>query len=105
MNELAMNAMKAYLDKLDTFGKAAAEKAGKAYISLAHAFENAHALASQEGRRVTLLNGTHEIPIMGVKRRGRPKAQKIEMQPDSAPVGTSGKLSVDGRQAANSVGI
>ena len=97
LNEMAFDAMKAYVDKLDKYGKAAAEKAGKSYISLADAFDNAYALANQEGKRVTLLNGPREVPIMGAKRRGRKSAKSIEINRASAePVhDLTGKKSVN----------
>ena len=101
LNEMARDNMRAYIEKLDTHGRAAAQAAGKAYVSLASAFENAHALAKQEGRRVELLNGTQEVPIMGGKRRSAPKAQKVDLTPAAPVVSSKNKHSLDTAKMIN----
>lgn len=83
MNKLARRRMKEYVAKLDELGRAVAEKTGKAYISMAvSAFENASELAHQDGRRVNLLNGKKEVPIMGGQRRTK-KARMITATEES----------------------
>lgn len=101
LNPLANEAMREFLKDLDVKGKEVAAKNGKAYISYADAFENSVAFAKNEGKRAVLLNGREEVPIMGGKKRGPRKAQKIDLGSDQKQVGTSGKLSIDGRKAVN----
>lgn len=86
LNGMASENMTVFLAKLDQFGRQAAEKAGKAYVSYTDAFNNMYALAKEEGKRVTLLNGREDTPILGTqtKKRGRPKAAKLDMPSDDA---------------------
>lgn len=69
LNALAEEAMKKYLAKLDTYGKAVAEKAGKHYASLADAFENSRALMTEETRRIRPITGKEQVPLMGAKKK------------------------------------
>ncbi len=101
LNDLALKALTDYVTHLDDCGRAAAKKAGKMYISLADALSNSYALANQEGRRVTLLNGKQEVPLMGGSVKKTRKSQKVDLQPEADTVGTNGKLSLDGRKAVN----
>jgi len=82
LNSLAREEMKKYVQKLDKYGRETAEKAGKAYVSLARAFENAAHLANLEGknRRVELLNGVEEKPVLGARRRGPAKSKRIDTE-------------------------
>lgn len=101
LNALAIENMEFYLEKLDKHGREVAKATGKAYVSLSDAFAQSYALAKQDGKRVTLLNGQQETSILGKRRTGPKRAQEIKI-PDAAPaVGTNGPLSVDGRQAVN----
>lgn len=101
LNALAIENMKYYLEKLDKHGREVAKATGKAYVSLSDAFANSYALAQQEGKRVTLLNGREEANILGKKRSGPQRARSIELPDAPEQVGTNGPLSVDGRQAVN----
>lgn len=102
LNSMARENMRAYIQKLDKHGAEAAAKAGKAYVSLENAFENAHALAQQEGRRVTLLNGTQEVPLMGGSRRGRPKARKVTSDGvEEANISNNNKHSLNSSKVVN----
>lgn len=99
LNALALKEMKKYLEKLDVHGREVAMKNGKAYVSYADAFKNSMELAKQEGKRVTLLNGAQETPILGGSRRGPKKASKIDLQPEAPAAGTTGKLSLSNNRA------
>lgn len=83
LNDLARERMIAFLEMLDKHARAAAEKAGKAYVSRVDAFANSYALAKEEGRRVSVLNGPAEKSILGAK-RGRPRGKKIELAKESS---------------------
>lgn len=79
LNPIARERMIKYMQKLDKYGREVAEKNGKAFISIEDAFNQSAILAKSEGRRVSLLNGTQEVPIMGGgKRKGKAKARKID---------------------------
>lgn len=99
MNALAVKEMKKYLEKLDVYGREVAAKNGKAYVSYGDAFRNSMELAKQEGKRVTLLNGMQETPILGGSRRGPKKASKIDLHPEPPAAGTTGKLSLSNNRA------
>lgn len=79
LNEMAKTAMKKFKEKLDIFGKAVAEKTGKAFVSQADAFENAMALAQQEGKSVRVLNEARQVPLMGGKQKRKRKVKEIEL--------------------------
>lgn len=98
LNEMAVKAMKTYLAKLDKAGRAVAAVAGRAYVSMADAFDNSYAMAMQEGKRVTLLNGSDEPVVLGKKHKTPPRARKIDIPSDPVVFGTNGPLSVGGRQ-------
>lgn len=96
LNSLAVEALRAYMKKLDKLGRLKAEKEGKAYASYEDAFNNAMSLRGGEGRKAMLLNGIEQTPIMGGKQRGKKKASKIEI----AKVSSEPVLAV-GRQEVN----
>lgn len=79
LNTLARQKHVEYLQKLDRLGRQAAEKAGKSYVSKEDAFRNAMEAARDEGRRVTLLNGKTDTPIMGARKKGPRKAKQITL--------------------------
>lgn len=93
LNKLALEAMRTYLAKLDNLGRKVAEKNGVAYISYADAFNNSMQLAKEEGKRVSLLNGQQQVPLMGGKRKKK-SVTKIEVERvSSQPVLTVGEKS------------
>jgi hypothetical protein len=77
LNKLALEKMQIYLRKLDKLGREKAEKEGKGYTSLEDAFANAYSAAFSEGKKVSLLNGPRETPVMGNKVKRQPKVNKI----------------------------
>lgn len=100
MNESAKSAMKAYLMKLDDEGRKVAKKAGKSYTSLADAYENSVSLAQEEGRRVRLLNGDSQTPLMGGKKKGPARVREVDI--NGAPVaGKINKPYAEGKNAVN----
>lgn len=108
LNGLARARMQEFLAKLDEHGRAAAEKAGKAYISLAHAFENAHEIAKKEGRRVEMLNAKQEVPIMGGRKTRAPKAKRVDVTAlqEEFRLDSNNKHSLNSPKAANqAVGV
>ncbi|MFA7278761.1 MAG: hypothetical protein WC100_01590 [Sterolibacterium sp.] len=99
LNEMAHDNMIEYLRKLDELGKEAAKAAGKQWISYESAFANSMALAKEDGKRVTLLNGKAEVPLMGGQRRGPAKARQIEL--DTTP--QQPVVRAGGRKAVNAI--
>ena len=84
LNDLARAAMRAYLKKLDGYGRAAAEKVGKGYSGLEDAFANSLELNKQEGRRVHVINDKGAVPMMRANKQGK-AVKKIDLSAEAAP--------------------
>lgn len=93
LNEKAQDKMMTYLKKLDKYGREAAEKAGKAYNSLADAHDNAFALAQKESKMVERINGPKQVPLMGAKKQAG-SVETVEVGKQPSVMGTTGKLSL-----------
>jgi hypothetical protein len=76
LNELAREAMAKYIAKLDACGKAAADKLGKHYNSLADAMDNARAIEVQESKKVGIITGKKQVPLMKGNKKNR--VEKVE---------------------------
>ncbi len=107
MNDLAHEAMKKYLAKLDVFGKEKAKDDKKAFVSQLAAYvaktEGEDAL---DGRKVKVIGEKPQVPLMGAKQRGRPRANKVDITaPAAGPVSVKGKFSLEkvGRDVVNKV--
>lgn len=93
LNDKAQVEMQKFLKKLDKYGREAAEKAGKAYHSLADAHANSIALAQQDSKQVELISGKKQVPLMGAK-KGAGLVETVESQKETPLMGTTGKLSL-----------
>ncbi len=101
LNELAKDAMNAFFDDREALAKAASLAKGMKYIALRRPIEEERELNNADARRVELIKGDGGIPVMGARKRGRPKAQAIEVSPfEEKPIMD---LSRSGKKAANSV--
>ena len=76
LNDLARKEMKKYVEKLDECGRKAAEKAGKYYNSLADAMDNARAIELQESKKVGVITGKKQVPLMKANKKNR--GEKVE---------------------------
>jgi hypothetical protein len=97
MNGKAHETMNAYIDRLDALGRAAAEKAGRAYTGLPRSLDDAVRIASQDARRVQLVQGDGGVPLMGGRKNGPKTIEAIvdhAEAPEDGRRGRSGKLSV-----------
>lgn len=94
LNSLAREAQAAYFDKLDALAKAAAEKAGRAFVGRPRSLEDAIAIASQDARRVQLVDGDGGVPLMGAKKRGPARVEHIVEEAEVPQDGRRGKLSL-----------
>ncbi len=107
MNDLAHEAMKKYLGKLDVFGKEKAKEDKKAFVSqLAAYVAKTESDDAGDGRKVKVIGEKAQVPLMGAKARGRPKANKVDLTPTGAsPVSVKGKFSLEkvGRDVVNKV--
>lgn len=79
MNTLAFDKMREYLAKLDVMGRKKADRDEKAYVSLLESFDHVHSYHEQGGKKVAILNREEDVPLMGGKKRGRPRIEKIEI--------------------------
>lgn len=99
LNTKANENMLQYLAKLDSLGADAAAKAGRAWTSLADAFENAQALEKQEAKKVQLIGGKEMKPILKAKRKEATAVQQLNGDAPIPQTGTKGKLSIGGQPA------
>lgn len=78
MNELAHKAFVEYLTKLDVFGKELAEREKKTYVSQLKQYQASLGIEEgEDNRRAKVLGGRSDTPIMGAKRKGPAKAQRV----------------------------
>lgn len=79
LNELARQRMSTYLDKLDTLGRAAAEKLGRPYVSRPKTLDGALEFATELARQ--------QISIMGTK--NKQSTTELVRQADTPQTGIS----------------
>lgn len=79
LNDKAREIMKEYLMKLDTFAEEVAKKTGKRFMGRAKTLDEALDNVREDARRVSLVQDGKDggVPIMGAKRRGRPRITKV----------------------------
>lgn len=94
LNDLAQQKMLEYLAKLDAAGRKVADKIGVGYTNKEDAFKNAQVLAKEDAKKVQLINSSPEVTLMGAKKRGRPRIEKIVGAQPAPLMGTPGKLSL-----------
>lgn len=101
LNDLARGATDAFFDDREELAKAASLKKGMRYIPLRRPIEDDRMLNSSESRRVELVKGDGGVPVMGARKRGRPKAERVNISGvEEKPIAD---LSRKGRDAANAV--
>lgn len=79
LNDLAKEATNAFFDDREELAKAASAKKGVRYIPLRRPVEEERELNTMESRRVELIRGDGGVPVMGARKRGRPKAERIDI--------------------------
>lgn len=79
LNEKARDVMRAYIQKLDAYAEDVAKKTGKRFIGRSRNLEDAMNDLREDSRRVSLVQDGKDggVPIMGAKRRGKPKISKV----------------------------
>lgn len=77
LNDKAREAMRAYLTKLDECAAEVAKQTGKKFMSRTKTLEEAMNQLREANRRIEVVQGDGGVPIMGGRRRGRPKAVKV----------------------------
>lgn len=97
LNEKAREALKVYLIKLDDLAEEVAKKTGKRFMGRARTLDEALDNAREDAKRVSLVQDGKDggVPIMGAKRRGRPRISKV---------GTEETPETGGREPKKSVG-
>lgn len=68
MNKLARDAMEKYLNKLDKLGEAVAKKNGRQFAGRPRSLDGVIAVASEDMRRVSLVQGDGGVPLMGAQK-------------------------------------
>lgn len=79
LNELAKQATRDFFDDREKLAKAASAAKGTRYIPLRRPIEEERELNTSEARRVELIKGDGGIPVMGARKRGRPKVERVEV--------------------------
>ncbi len=78
LNDLAKAASKAFFDDREELAKIASMKKGVRYIPLRRPVEEERELNTAEARRVEIIKGDGGVPVMGARKRGRPKIERID---------------------------
>lgn len=101
LNNMARAAFKAFLEKLDVFARAVAEKNGTSYASYVDAHQNAIVMARQDSKRVELISSEPQVPLMGAKKTPKSRPEQITETEDAPLMGTpkKGKFSLKGPDA------
>lgn len=76
LNEVAYQKLQTYLEKLDTFGRLAAEKFGRPWVGRARSLDGAIAIASEDERKRVAITGTHNVD--GTRPEGERTTERIE---------------------------
>lgn len=79
LNDIAKAATKEFFDDREKLAKAASAVKGTRYIPLRRPVEEERELNTLESRRVELIKGDGGVPVMGARKRGRPKAVKVDL--------------------------
>lgn len=79
MNALARERMEQYLTKLDAFALKKSDKDGSPFHSALEEYKNRN-IVRHDGRRVGVLGEKKMVPMMGEKKRGRPRVNKIQVE-------------------------
>jgi hypothetical protein len=101
LNDLAREATTAFFDERERLAQIASAAKGTRYIPLRRPIEEEREMNSADARRVELIKGDGGVPVMGARKKGRPKVEKVDMggiaQKPIADLARAGK------NAANSV--
>lgn len=77
MNDLARKMMNKFFDKLDQCAEDRAKKDGKSFAKRARNFNGDYEMPSEDGRKIQVIKDGAGVPLMGAKKRGRPKLTKV----------------------------
>lgn len=101
LNDLAKAATNKFFDDREELARAHSLSKGTKYIPGRRPIEEERALITAESRRVELIKGDGGIPVMGARKRGRPRAEKLDASGiEEKPIAD---LTRSGKKAANSV--
>ncbi len=78
LNDLAREAIAEFFDSRELLAKEASAAKGMRYIPLRRPVSEERELNTMESRRVELIKGDGGVPVMGARKRGRPKAERID---------------------------
>jgi hypothetical protein len=77
MNELARKKMNEFFDKLDRHAELNAKATGKSFAKRSRNFNGDYDMPSEDGRKIQMVRDGAGVPLMGAKKRGRPKLNKV----------------------------
>lgn len=81
MNEKACALMNKFFDKLDKSAADKAAKDGKSFATRPRNFNGEFQMPTEDGRKIQVLKDGPGVPLMGAKKRGRPKLVKVNADP------------------------
>lgn len=101
LNELATKATNAFFDSREELAKQKSAANGMKYIPLRRPVEEDRERNTAESRRVEIIKGDGGVPVMGARKRGRPKAERIDTSGvEEAPIAD---LTRAGKKAVNAI--
>ena len=97
LNDLAKKATNAFFDSREELAKAHSAAKGNKYIPLRRPIEEERDFNSAEARRVEIIKGDGGVPVMGARKKGRPKVESIDTSgPQAMPItDLTGKVALD----------
>lgn len=101
LNDLAKEATNKFFDDREELARAFSASKGNRYIPLRRPIEEEREMNTAEARRVELVKGDGGIPVMGARKRGRPKVEKLDVSPiEQRPITNIARV---GKREANKV--
>ena len=86
LNDLAQKAIDAFFDSREELAKQKSAANGMKYIPLRRPVQEDRERNNAESRRPEIVKGDGGVPVLGARKRGRPKAEKIEISAAQAPI-------------------
>lgn len=86
LNDLAQKEIDKFFDAREELAKQKSASNGMKYIPLRRPVQEDRERNNAESRRPEIVKGDGGVPVLGARKRGRPKAEKIETSAAQAPI-------------------
>lgn len=92
LNDLAQKAIDKFFDEREELAKQKSAANGMKYIPLRRPIQEDRDRNSLESRRPEIIKGDGGVPVLGARKRGRPKAERIDNNGvETAPIADANK--------------